>query len=170
MNNFEEATMRSLNAAKRTAAVAASTHWDASEGSDWNSIRKQAENALTLLFIFTLLGLLVICNTRLVHSQGVQLVKVDVSVVAQGYRLSKLVGTDVTNEKNEKIGSIDDIIVARSRSLFAVLQVGGFLGLGGRLVAIPYESLVIDDSGKKIQLPGASKEELQKLGEFKYRT
>ena len=30
-----------------------------------------------------------------------------------------------------------------------MLQVGGFLGLGGRLVAVPYDSLVIDDTGQK---------------------
>jgi hypothetical protein len=58
--------------------------------------------------------------------------------------------------------------VDSKRALFAVLQVGGFLGLGGRLVAVPYESLTIGDNGRKITLPGASKEELQKLAEFKY--
>jgi hypothetical protein len=36
-------------------------------------------------------------------------------------------------------------------------------------VAVPYESLVIDDEGRTIQLPGASKDELKKLPELKYR-
>lgn len=103
-------------------------------------------------------------------SQGVALVKVDVSILGKGYRASKLIGTEVTNDKNEKIGKIDDLVVDKNRVLFAVLQVGGFLGVGGRLVAVPSESLVIDDTGRKIQLPGASKEELQKLAEFKYRS
>jgi len=49
----------------------------------------------------------------------------------------------------------------------AVLQVGAFLGLGGRLVAVPYESLIIDERGEKIVLPGATREELNKLLEFK---
>jgi sporulation protein YlmC with PRC-barrel domain len=93
-----------------------------------------------------------------------------VAVLAKGYRASKLIGTEVTNDKNEKIGKIDDLVVDKNRVLFAVLQVGGFLGVGGRLVAVPSESLVIDDTGRKIQLPGASKEELQKLAEFKYRS
>jgi hypothetical protein len=83
--------------------------------------------------------------------------------------VSKLTGSGITNEKNEKIGTIDDFVIARNRSLFAVLQVGGFLGVGGHLVAVPYDSLVIDDEGSKIQLPGASKDELKKLTEFKYR-
>ena len=113
--------------------------------------------------------LLIIADSRPVRSQAVRLVTVDVNIVAQGYRVSKLAGSSVTNEKNEKIGTIDDFVIARNRSLFAVLQVGGFLGLGGHLVAVPYDSLVIDDEGSKIQLPSASKEELKKLNEFKYR-
>ncbi|MDB5610082.1 MAG: hypothetical protein JWP25_6982 [Bradyrhizobium sp.] len=101
---------------------------------------------------------------------GVQLIKVDLSVVAKGYRMSKLIGSNVINDKNEKIGTVDDVIADKDKKQlsFAVLQVGGFLGLGGRLVAVPYDSLVIDDNGQKITLPGASKDELKKLSEFNY--
>ena len=103
---------------------------------------------------------------------GVALVKVDLSVVAQGYRMSKLIGSTVINDKNEKIGSLDDLIPAKDKKQlnFAILQVGGFLGAGGHLVAVPVESLVIDDTGSKVTLPGASKEELKKLSEFHYRS
>jgi hypothetical protein len=73
-----------------------------------------------------------------VLSQAVQLAKVDVSVVAKGYRASKLTGTTVMNDKNETIGKLDDIIISPdNRAMFAVLQVGNFLGMGGRLVAVP---------------------------------
>ena len=101
---------------------------------------------------------------------GVSLVKVDLSVVAQGYRLSKVIGSSVINDKNEKIGTIDDLIVDKDKKQlnFVVLQVGGFLGLGGHLVAVPFDSLVIDDKAQKIRLPGASKDELKKLSEFNY--
>jgi sporulation protein YlmC with PRC-barrel domain len=101
---------------------------------------------------------------------GVQLVKVDLSVVAKGYRMSKLIGSSVTNEKSEKIGTVDDVIADKDKKQlsFAVLQVGGFLGVGGHLVAVPYDSLVIDDTGQKITLPGASKDELKKLSQFNY--
>lgn len=102
---------------------------------------------------------------------GVQLIKVDLSVVAQGYRMSKLIGGSVINDKNEKIGTVDDVIADKDkkRLSFAVLQVGGFLGVGGHLVAVPYDGLVIDDSRQKITLPGASKDELKKLSQFSYR-
>ena len=101
---------------------------------------------------------------------GVQLIKVDLSVVAKGYRMSKLIGSSVINDKNEKIGTVDDVIADKDKKQlsFAVLQVGGFLGMGGHLVAVPYESLVIDDTGQKITLPGASKDELKKLSQFNY--
>jgi sporulation protein YlmC with PRC-barrel domain len=102
---------------------------------------------------------------------GVQLVKVDLSVVAKGYRMSKLIGSSVINDKNEKIGTVDDVIADKDKKQlsFAVLQVGGFLGVGGHLVAVPYDSLVIDDTGQKITLPGASKDELKKLSQFNYQ-
>ena len=101
---------------------------------------------------------------------GVALVKVDLSVVAKGYRMSKLIGSNVINDKNEKIGTVDDVVADKDKKQlsFAVLQVGGFLGVGGHLVAVPYDSLVIDDTGQKIALPGASKDELKKLSEFNY--
>jgi sporulation protein YlmC with PRC-barrel domain len=102
------------------------------------------------------------------RAQTVQLVAVDVKAVGEGYRASKLLGTKVENEKNEKIGTLDDLVITVDHKLFAVLQVGGFLGLGGYLIALPYESLAIDDHGRKITLAGASKDAVQKLPEFQY--
>jgi sporulation protein YlmC with PRC-barrel domain len=129
-----------------------------------------ATSIWALLTIMIAVGLLlIVANPKPVLSQAVKLVTVDVNVVAQGYRLSRLTGSSVVNEKNEKIGTIDDFVVARNRSLFAVLQVGGFLGMGAHLVAVPYESLVIEEEGRNVQLPGASKDELKKLPEVKLR-
>jgi sporulation protein YlmC with PRC-barrel domain len=124
--------------------------------------------AIAALTIFVL----AVCSGtfRPAHAQGVQLLKVDVSVVASGYRASKLIGANVKNDKGEKIGAIDDIIIDKQKALFAVLEVGGFLGIGGRRVAVPYDQLVFDDTGTNITLPGATKEQLQGLQEFKYRT
>jgi hypothetical protein len=102
-------------------------------------------------------------------AQAVQLVALDVKAVAQGYRASKLIGERVDNDKNEKIGTLDDFIITQDRSLIAILQVGGFLGVGGYLVAVNYDSLNISDDGRKITLAGASKDELKKLPEFQFK-
>src|ERR1700716_498898 len=100
---------------------------------------------------------------------AVALVVVDVVWVADGYRFSKLRGETVYNSTNEKIGTLDDLIVGKDRVLFAIIQVGGFLGIGSRLVAVPYTSLQISQEGKHIVLPGATKEQLKALPEFVYR-
>jgi hypothetical protein len=156
---------------KRT--IGARSLWDACYtpyGRERVRVSPRTRALLTFITIMAIVGLLlIVANPRPVLSQGVQLVQVDVNVVAQGYRVSKLTGRSVTNEKNERIGTIDDFVVARNYSLFAVLQIGGFLGMGGHLVAVPYDSLPIDDEGSKIQLRGASKDALKKLTEFKYR-
>jgi sporulation protein YlmC with PRC-barrel domain len=103
-----------------------------------------------------------------VLSQSVELIAVDVHSVAEGYRASKLIGSSVVNDQNEKVGTIEDIIIGRDKALFAVLQVGGFLHIGGRMVAVPFQSLVLEDNGTKVKLPGATQEALKKLPEFKY--
>ena len=102
------------------------------------------------------------------YAQSVELVVVDVKAVARGYRASKLNGTNVTTEKNEKVGEIDDIIIARDRALFAIVQVGGLLGVGGHLIAVPFQSLQIDETGRKIVLPGATRDAVRKMPEFKH--
>lgn len=102
----------------------------------------------------------------------VAIVVVDVDDVATGYRASELIGSSVVNDQDERIGTIDDFVIGRDdRVLFAVLQVGGFLGLGGKLVAVPYQSLVLSEEDGKLRvvLPGATRDELKKVPEFQYR-
>jgi sporulation protein YlmC with PRC-barrel domain len=106
---------------------------------------------------------------RSVRSDVVHLVEVDVKVAAAGYRTSKLLGKSVLNDTAEDIGKLDDIILGKDgKANFAIIEVGGFLGIGAHLVAVPFESLKIDETGSKIVLPGASKLALEKLAEFKY--
>jgi sporulation protein YlmC with PRC-barrel domain len=96
-------------------------------------------------------------------------VVVDVVAVAQGMRAAELRGKPVVNEQGQRIGAIDDLIIGQDRVLFAILQIGGFLGIGSKLVAVPYNSLQITPGAAKIVLPGASKSALEHLPEFKYR-
>lgn len=114
-------------------------------------------------------GMIMTLNVQPALPQAaVDIMVVDVAKIATGYRTSKLAGKGVQNDKNEKIGSIDDFIVAQDKVLFAVVQVGGFLGVGGKLIAVPYEMLQISENGDKVVMPKASKEDLRKLPEFKY--
>jgi hypothetical protein len=61
---------------------------------------------------------------------------------ASQWRATKLIGLNVCNNDNEKIGGITELIVERSGKLDAVIVgAGGFLGLGEHDVAIPYDQI-----------------------------
>ena len=99
--------------------------------------------------------------------QTLSVMKVDPASLATGYRTSKVVGSTVVNETNETVGTIDDLIVTPGDKVpFAVLSVGGFLGMGTKFVVVPYNSLEVRDN--KMVLTGATKELLKSLPEFKY--
>ena len=99
--------------------------------------------------------------------QTVEIAKVDVQKVAGGYRASKVIGSNVLNDANEAIGKIDDLLVTRDgKEPYAVLSIGGFLGMGTHLVVVRYDSLTFADN--KIVLPGGSKDGLKMLPAFEY--
>ena len=58
------------------------------------------------------------------------------------WRASKVVGLKVYNDNNESLGSINELLMDKSGSVKAVvLGVGGFLGMGEHLVAVPLDKV-----------------------------
>jgi sporulation protein YlmC with PRC-barrel domain len=58
------------------------------------------------------------------------------------WRVSKVVGLSVYNDNNESLGSINDLLMDKSGNVKAVvLGVGGFLGVGEHLVAVPLDKI-----------------------------
>ncbi|MBI5265489.1 MAG: PRC-barrel domain-containing protein [Bradyrhizobium sp.] len=58
------------------------------------------------------------------------------------WRASKVVGLKVYNEANENVGSINDLLMEKGGNIkAAVIGVGGFLGMGEHLVAVPFDKL-----------------------------
>jgi sporulation protein YlmC with PRC-barrel domain len=58
------------------------------------------------------------------------------------WRASKLVGLSVYNDNNESLGSINDLLTDKSGNIKAVvIGVGGFLGVGEHLVAVPLDKI-----------------------------
>lgn len=89
-------------------------------------------------------------------------------ISARGYRASKLLQSDIYNKDGDKIGTIDDFILGGNNTVsFAVLSVGGFLGLGTRNVAVPAILFESNEKGQ-IVLPNAKKDDLLALPEFRY--
>lgn len=103
---------------------------------------------------------------------GVALVEMD-AVIAGWSAQKDILKKAVVNDKNEKIGTVTDIIISFSPDVklpaasFAIIGVGGFLGLGRRDVAIPMEQITLQD--KRLVLAGGTKDALKALPPFEYR-
>lgn len=66
----------------------------------------------------------------------------DTSSLQGSWRASKLAGLSVYNDKNESVGSINDLLTDKSGNVKAVvIGVGGFLGVGEHLVAVPFDKV-----------------------------
>jgi sporulation protein YlmC with PRC-barrel domain len=79
----------------------------------------------------------------------------------------QILGQNIFNDTNEKIGKVDDIIVAPDKAVsYAIIGVGGFLGVGKHDVAIPVNQFKSSDG--KLVLAGASKDALKAMPEFEY--
>jgi len=89
-------------------------------------------------------------------TQTVEVAKVDVQKLSAGYRASKVIGSSVLN---------DDVSMD-GKAPYAVLSIGGFLGMDSHLIVVPHDSLNLIDN--KIVLPGGTKDSLKMLPEFKY--
>ncbi|MGL4512252.1 MAG: PRC-barrel domain-containing protein [Lacipirellulaceae bacterium] len=58
-------------------------------------------------------------------------------------RASTIIGCTVYNGQNESIGSVDDVVVDTKSGVirYAAVSMGGFLGMGDKLFAVPWKSL-----------------------------
>jgi sporulation protein YlmC with PRC-barrel domain len=90
---------------------------------------------------------------------------------ADHIKVGDLTGMDVQNRAGDDVGSVDDIILDREGRVAAVvIGTGGFLGLGEKVVAVPWEQVEVtrdpdDADSYRIQVPD-SEDELENLPEF----
>jgi len=61
-------------------------------------------------------------------------------------------GDSVVNVKDETLGTIEELMIDLDKGCiaYAVLSFGGFLGLGDKLFAIPWNALRVDGAAKKV--------------------
>ncbi len=88
--------------------------------------------------------------------------------LTNGWSVKKsIMGKPIYNEKGDKVGSVDDLIIAPDKKLtYAIIGVGGFLGMGKHDVAIPVTQ--INEVNGKMELKGATKESIQQMPKFEY--
>jgi sporulation protein YlmC with PRC-barrel domain len=80
---------------------------------------------------------------------------------------STLSGTDVTNRQGENLGDLKDIMIdlESGEIAYVVISFGGFLGIGDKLFAVPWEALTIDKRNEQI-IMDVTKEKLENAPGF----
>ena len=94
------------------------------------------------------------------------------SKTAEGQRINafmveKIIGSKVINLKGETLGKIENLVVDidTGRIVYAVLESGGFLGIGDKLLPVPWGSLAALPS-EGIFFLNQSKEQMEKAPAF----
>ena len=89
------------------------------------------------------------------------------SIISARPRMSQIIGSRIYNDRDQNVGEVDDILLTANGPM-AIVQVGGFLGIGGRLVQMPLSEVRWNAERERLMLPGATKEMLETRPAFEY--
>src|SRR5512135_3564371 len=81
------------------------------------------------------------------------------------YEISQLYGSYVKNPQGEYLGRIEDFIIEKDRISYLIVVHGGFVGMGGKLIAVPFEACSFDPKGPGFVL-NVSREKLRSAPAF----
>ena len=96
---------------------------------------------------------------------------------AHAMRMSELIGLNVRNKANEELGEIEDVVVdlKSGKIRYAAVSMGGFLGIGDKLFAVPFEAIsfqthrddgLLIDSTERVAVVSVTKESLENAQGF----
>ena len=69
----------------------------------------------------------------------------------RAHRVGKMVGSEVHNKAGETVGDIRDLVIDdHGRIVLAIVSTGGFLGVGDRLHAVPWEALTLGPKDDRV--------------------
>ncbi len=88
--------------------------------------------------------------------------------LAMGWSVKKtLLGKSIYNETGQKVGKVEDLIVAPDRNIsYVIVGAGGFVGIGRHDVAVPVT--LIQDRAGKLVMAGATKDSIKAMAQFTY--
>ena len=125
---------------------------------------------LTLMPVFASIALLapITSHAQVAGSTTLGLSIAELQEVADGWSAKRsILGQSVYNDKNERVGSIDDIIVSPEKSVsYAIVNASNFIGLPKHDVAVPVNQFKLVD--KKLVLAGATRDALKASPPFEY--
>jgi sporulation protein YlmC with PRC-barrel domain len=81
---------------------------------------------------------------------------------------NKLIGRNIKNPAGETVGDINSVAIDKDGKIHAVIVgVGGFLGMGEKNVALPWDSLTVSNNGENV-VANVTKDQLKALPEHKF--
>ncbi len=83
----------------------------------------------------------------------------------QAISMEKLLGSPVVNTKGDKVGKIEDVVLDQTGKYFAVVSVGGFLGIGDKDVAVPLNDLQLGQDEAYL-MSAATEDQLKQMPEY----
>lgn len=83
--------------------------------------------------------------------------------------VDKLIGQDVVNSQGDTFGSVENMLISDPYNVqYAIISVGGFLGIGDKLVAVPVKNLHLNKDTGNVTLKNVTEEDLKNAPEFEY--
>jgi putative membrane protein len=79
--------------------------------------------------------------------------------------VEEVLGSQVVNTNGEEVAEIEDLVMDQNQDLYAVLSVGGFLGIGEKRVAVPLEDLQLSEDQVYL-MTAATEEQLEQMPEY----
>jgi hypothetical protein len=83
----------------------------------------------------------------------------------QAMSIDQVLGSKVVNANGDEVAEIEDLVADQSQTYYAVLSVGGFLGVGDKKVAIPLEDLQLWEDEVYL-MTSATEEQLEQMAEY----
>ena len=123
-----------------------------------------------VLVVFTSLAIAAGAADAVAQTAGsmISVSTIELRELATGWSAKKqILGENVYNDVGDKVGEINDLIVTPDKALsYAIVGVGGFLGVAEHEIAVPVGKLKQEKG--KIVLPGATKDALKAAPKFEY--
>jgi len=128
------------------------------------------KRAVILLATAVALAVPAIAKAQVAGSTLIGVAAAELRTVAVGWSARhQVLGQPVFNDKAERIGAIDDVVISPDKSVsYAIINAGGFLGVDKHDVAIPVGQLQLVDN--KLILAGATRDALRASPAFEYAT
>lgn len=130
------------------------------------------KNSLSKTLLVTALGLTSMLGVAHAQVAGstttLGITAAESTQVALGWSAKKsILGKTVYNESGDRVGKVEDLIVAPDKGVsYLIIGAGGFIGLGRHDVAVPVTQ--VQDKAGKLVMAGATKDTIKAMPAFDY--